>query len=315
MESDFSRSGYASDEEAISVLVSHEYFHAVQAAYTRELATWFSEGTATWFEEHHNPDQRDFERLSNEYFESSDRSLNSRSQGPFDSFSYGASLFFWYIDLNFDSGVIQDAFVEISKGVDEAEALDTSLKSRDSSLVEVFTGFAIWNMFTGSRATDEGYGASALYDEVEVLELDASGGANWDVAVDGLSAAYAKLTLSGSARVSLIPIDGAAAPVVTWAKSPSDSVTIDEEGLVITDETIFLVVSNGDPNAEQAVRVAIRNVDPDAGGDEGNELEEPNGSTSEGSSEGCQSVRTRASGSLPWGVLMLALGLVWRRRR
>ena len=60
MENDFRGYGYSSIDTAIRVLVSHELFHAVQAATNTYQPDWMREGTAVWAEHLYAPENEDF---------------------------------------------------------------------------------------------------------------------------------------------------------------------------------------------------------------------------------------------------------------
>ncbi|MEL6178924.1 MAG: MXAN_6640 family putative metalloprotease, partial [Myxococcota bacterium] len=321
MESDFSRSGYASQEEGIHVLVSHEYFHAVQNAYVDSLPPWWSEGTATWFEEWYDPTQSDFERLANGYFAESARSLNSRSQGPFDSFNYAGALFVHFIELEYGVDTLRTTFEAIGAGAEVLDAIDGSLALQESSLSSAFERFARWNLYTGTRATaGAGYPQAAGYDEVQVERIDVSAGADYNASIDPLAARYLQLQLSGSARLSVEPVnDGEPIASVWLTDSPDEAMLLDEEGILIDDTSVTLVLVNGDWDLERSVRVKVRNEepppvdeDPIGDGDPGDVLEEDT-TMGSGGDDGCAAVlvsRTEPS----WKALLLLFIMVLARR-
>lgn len=139
IENDFAGYGYFFIEEVICVLTSHEYFHLVQVVYIDELEQWISEGTVTWFEESFDLSQSDFERLANGYFETPERSLNARSQGPFDGFSYSTAFFFYYLELCYDVDLMRKFFERIVLGTELLIAFDVELRvGYDSNLIEVY---------------------------------------------------------------------------------------------------------------------------------------------------------------------------------
>jgi MYXO-CTERM domain-containing protein len=309
MENDFARSGYSSVEEGIRVLVSHEYFHAVQAAYVDSIPAWYSEGTATWFEEHYYADQSDFERLANGYLSETGRSLNSRSQGPFDSFNYGAALFFHFIDLQYGHDVIRRSLEELSQGAEPLDAIETALGEVDATLAETFERFAAWNVFTGSRAGDGGYPASADYQTVPISTIDASGGVNYDIRVDALSTRYAQMTLSGSATLALAEETDAAVFIVI---DPDQIIPLGTEPIETDLVDPILVFANGS-RANADVLLRIRNVRPEEPQQEDPPVEPGTGADVETAdeSEGCSTAGTSGSAS----ALILVLGLLAARTR
>ena len=270
IENDFAGYGSPSIEEAIGVLTSHEYFHAVQAAYTDELEQWVSEGTATWFEESYNPAQRDFERLANTYFSTPERSLNARNQGPFDGFAYGTAIFFRHLERRYDAALMIDLFERIAAGQGALEALDASLREGyDSDLTQAYQSFAAWNAFTGDRAAfGQGYHASSTYDEVPFTDYDATRGLNWDVSVDPVAAKYAAFKVSGPVRIRLEALADRTLTDETRAlvlRSPNDYdvISIEEPAIVLEPgEFVFLSILNASPSTTTTARVAFRNYTP-----------------------------------------------------
>lgn len=273
IENDFAGYGYPSIEEAIRVLTSHEYFHSVQAAYTDELEQWISEGTATWFEESFDPSQSDFERLANGYFETPERSLNARSQGPFDGFSYSTALFFYHLELRYDADLMRKLFERIALGTEPLTALDAELRAGyDSNLIEAYQSFAAWNAFTGSRAiTGEGYDVSRLFDEVPVASYNASRGINWDVSVDPVAAKYAAFEVAGAVRVGLEALPERTFTEETRAlvlRGPDDVdvVAAGEDPVILLEpgQVVFVTLLNASPEDETSARVTFRKYTPPA---------------------------------------------------
>ncbi|MEM1348504.1 MAG: MXAN_6640 family putative metalloprotease [Myxococcota bacterium] len=312
IENDFAGYAYPSLEEAVRVLVSHEYFHAIQAAYTQELEPWASEGTATWFEEDYYPAQSDFERLANRFFQDNERSLNARSQGPFDGFTYGASIFFRYLDLQWGPETIRLMFEGMRGGADVYSAIDAAIRERGGEgLEDAFMGFAAQNGFTGSRArTDTGYPAADRYADVRRAEYDASGGLNWDVSLEPWTAQYALLEVSGPVTLALE--DAPESARVLALTGPQDYVSIAPGapvGVEGRSGVLYVAVVNPDPSADAFFRVAVRNDDGVRIGDGHGGLE-----PSDGSGGGCTQT-PRGTPRAPSWLVLAFLGLAALRRR
>lgn len=153
IENDFAGYGYPDLAEAVEVLTRHELFHAVQAAYTRSLPAWASEGTATWAEDLLAPPVEDFYRLCNAYLLEPERSLDRPPAGVTTAWSYGTALFFSAMSLEQGPAVI-DRFLVNMAGQDETEAvaaIDAALVAGGGALPATFTRFARWNAATGRR--------------------------------------------------------------------------------------------------------------------------------------------------------------------
>ena len=93
VENDFAGYGYANLLTALEVVVSHENFHAVQAAYRGDFPTWVSGGTAVWAEKRFDENSADYLALARNYLEEPSRSLYNPPTGPVPAFAYGTALF------------------------------------------------------------------------------------------------------------------------------------------------------------------------------------------------------------------------------
>jgi len=168
-ENDFAGYSYSSLEEAVDTLASHEFFHAVQAAYRPNLGNVAGEGTAVWATERFSPPLEDLEHFSSAYLERPDRSLVLDPDGP-SSFAYGAALFFQFLSERFDDRVILSMWEESVRAPAShwAALLDGALRSGWSvDFDSAFTEFASWNMATGSRASPgQGYARGGGYGEI-----------------------------------------------------------------------------------------------------------------------------------------------------
>ena len=166
-ENDFAGYAYRSLEEAVAILASHEFFHAVQAAYRPGLGSVASEGTAVWASERFRPELDDLERFSASYLSRPDRPLTIDPDGPAQSFSYGASLFFQFLGERLGDGVIRALWEESVRAPTARwpELLDTVLR-RDAGMDfdTAFTEFTLWNLATGPRTgAGKGYARGAGY--------------------------------------------------------------------------------------------------------------------------------------------------------
>lgn len=154
MENDFQGYGYPSISEAITVLVSHELFHAVQAAYNAEQESWLSEGMAVWAEYAFDPGVYDFFAFCGAYLADSGRPFYSPPAGALNAFSYGTALFFAYMDIQLGRESLVYLQQEL-QSCDDDVSLDATLATIESDgtvLATFWSSFAIWNLATGSRA-------------------------------------------------------------------------------------------------------------------------------------------------------------------
>lgn len=173
-ENDFAGYGYPSAIAATRILGSHEYFHAVQAAYDNSQNVVISEGTAVWATERFDPSTRDFEGFIGGYLTRPDRSIDSPPPGPVPDFAYGSAIFFKFLTERHDDALLRKLWEHLENGQgDPTEAADQAdptwviqldaLLKRDyqSSFAAEFAEFARWNLYLGSFADSTQAWASA----------------------------------------------------------------------------------------------------------------------------------------------------------
>ncbi len=166
-ENDFAGYGYPSIDYASRVLSSHEFFHAVQAAYDADQGSVIAEGTAVWATETFDPSLDDFEGFVGGFLDHTDRPIDHGLSGPVDPFSYGAALFFEFLDERFDRSIIRQLW-EACDTQPWLPALDQILMSDyASSFAGAFTELAGWDLFTASYADpSQSYANGAMYPPV-----------------------------------------------------------------------------------------------------------------------------------------------------
>jgi MYXO-CTERM domain-containing protein len=186
-ENDFAGYGYPSAIEATRILGSHEYFHAVQAAYDNDQNVVVSEGTAVWATERFDPATNDFERFIDGYLNRPDRSIDSPPPGPVPDFAYGSAIFFKFLTERHDDALIRKLWEKLENGqgdptepADQANPtwviqLDALLK-RDyqSSFAAEFAEFAKWNLFLGAAAdSTQAYDSAGTWPTVALTNVTA----------------------------------------------------------------------------------------------------------------------------------------------
>ncbi len=186
-ENDFVNYGYPSAIIATRILGSHEYFHAVQAAYDNGQNVVLSEGTAVWATERFDPSTRDFENFIGGYLTRTDRSIDSPPPGPVPDFAYGSAIFFKFLTERHDDALVRKLYEHLEDGqgdplepADQANPtwliqLDALLK-RDyqSSFAEEFAEFARWNLYLGPTADPlQAWDDASLYPSVVTTNVTA----------------------------------------------------------------------------------------------------------------------------------------------
>jgi hypothetical protein len=156
LENDFVGYGYASIDTAVTVLVSHELFHAVQAAYDADQELWVSEGTATWAEDLYDPGSRDFLRFCGAYLQDAGRSLDRPPTGPVPAFAYGTALWWWFLADRYGTDVLVDLLEDsASSDGDALGDVGRRVEEAGGALDADFADFARRNAATGLRAGAE----------------------------------------------------------------------------------------------------------------------------------------------------------------
>lgn len=164
-ENDFVNYGYPSALIATRILGSHEYFHAVQAAYDSAQSVVVSEGTAVWATERFDPSTRDFENFIGGYLTRPDRSIDSPPPGPVPDFAYGSAIFFKFLTERHGDAILRKLWEHLEDGqgdplepADQTNPtwviqLDALLKREYQSSFEAeFAEFARWNLYLGPTA-------------------------------------------------------------------------------------------------------------------------------------------------------------------
>lgn len=164
-ENDFATAHYPSPLVGTRILGSHEYSHAVQAAYDSEQDSVVSEGTAVWLTERFDPSTYDFEGFIDGYLSRMDRSLDSPPPGPVPSFAYGSAIFFKFLSERHGDAIIRQLWEKLENGQGDVSEpsdkanpswliqLDALLKREyHSDFAQEFAEFARWNLYMNSAA-------------------------------------------------------------------------------------------------------------------------------------------------------------------
>lgn len=247
LENDFTGTYYASVEEAVGVVLSHEFFHGVQFSYVGEMQGWWSEGTATWFEEMYNPEQRDFEALVSGFFEEHERSLNDRTRGPTDGFAYHAGLFPYALSLVHGPELVRRIFERMTTD-DPIEAIQTTLLAEGTTLTDTFVQFAMWNALTGPRTiAGTGYPQAADFPVIEPFSLDGTQNINWDLSLSRLSTRYGFMRPSRDTQARFVNTSESESSLsMVVLDLDADELSVQTDEAILTQGTRWMImVANG----------------------------------------------------------------------
>ncbi len=156
IENDFKGYGYPSLEAAVDTLAAHELFHAVQAAYLRDLPVWVSEGTAVYAQRLVDPDNGDFLRYAQAYLDDAGRSLDKPPIGPVPAFAYATGLWFDFLALRYGDAAILSLLERLAAGAEPLDAIGAVLAEQGEGWAPVWMDFAAYNLATGRLAGEVG---------------------------------------------------------------------------------------------------------------------------------------------------------------
>ncbi|MGQ0506443.1 MAG: TonB-dependent receptor plug domain-containing protein [Myxococcaceae bacterium] len=216
-ENDFAGYRYSSALEGTRVLSSHEYFHAVQAAYDAHQGSVLGEGTAVWATERFDSSLTDFESLAAAYLQRPDKSLEQESGGGIDGFAYGSALFFECLSTRNGDDTVKKLWTALSDNEAWLPKLNSVLVG--TTVQQELDECGRWSLFTGARAR-AGYGhkrasalvAAALEEKPAPLLLDR-------VRMFGTSSRYYRVTgLTAGAKVWWKPASDAPDGGAAWLR-------------------------------------------------------------------------------------------------
>jgi MYXO-CTERM domain-containing protein len=178
-ENDYVGYGYPSTSVANRILASHEFFHAVQAAYDIGQGSVFAEGTAVWATEAFDSSLNDFEYFVSGYLNNPDQPLDTPLPGPVDPFSYGSAIFFQYLEEAHGDGTVLALWEAVENGAggvadpEWLERLDAVLATRSGATFgEAMVEFARWNLYTAQYADPSvAYERGQFYPRVRIDDV------------------------------------------------------------------------------------------------------------------------------------------------
>jgi hypothetical protein len=313
-ENDFVGYSYPTLTEAITSVVPHELFHAVQYAYTDDQPAVWNEGSAVWaVESFYGDANSDFERFLPGFLPKQFRPFERASGGFGDSYIYGAGLWGHFLALRHDESVMVSAW-EHSGTAKNLDAVEQALVERTDTLDAAWSAFTRANWFTGHRHAGGVYGPNALAWPQVTQEpfIDSAG----SIYVEGYSARYVPIRVTAAEQqVTITPPTGVriSAWIVAADGALSTGIELAPQDAVIAAPTppgnYTLVVTGLTRNTlptEVAIALTERPEEPEPSDDGGDGMTD--GDDDEGS--GCATSRHRP----PHLPLLLLLPLLRRRR-
>ncbi|MCF7824355.1 MAG: T9SS type A sorting domain-containing protein [Candidatus Marinimicrobia bacterium] len=167
VDNDYIESAYAtSGLEALRVTIAHEFFHMIQLRYAFPFApvssnAYWYEISSTWFEEKCYPEINDYHAyVADNFSQSAFPNLNDDSRSFL--YSYGHGLFGQVLDQEYGIKNGKHIMLSIWEHLNTREATDNlaqvlSASPWGSSLTDALGKYALYNVFTGTRALPSRY--------------------------------------------------------------------------------------------------------------------------------------------------------------
>ena len=167
IDNDYVESSYATKGlDALRVTIAHEFFHMVQLRYAYPFepvssnAYWY-EISSTWMEEKCYPEVDDYHAyVADNFRQANFPNLNDDRYGY--AFAYGHALFGQILDIEYGTSNGKHIMLDIWEKLSDREATDNlelvlSSSAWNSSLSDALGKYALYNVFTGSRAVSNMY--------------------------------------------------------------------------------------------------------------------------------------------------------------
>jgi len=185
-------------EQNLKVTAAHEFFHAVQYAYSWNRADWLMEGTAAWMEDEVYDDVND----NRQYLVESPLTYPNV---PLTSFDYGAWIFWRFLSEWSRPGPADDATVvrgvwNRAATVSSMGALRETLASRGFSVAAAFRAFGTWTRSPRHFFSEGGAYPAASTGKAFVLSAAHPGTGAWAPRLDHMSHAFIRFQPGTSLR-------------------------------------------------------------------------------------------------------------------
>jgi len=161
--------GYSDRTLPMKVTSAHEFFHAVQFAYSSNAGSWFMENCSTWMEETMWDEVNDCYGYMGYFFNYPHCTLTTFNG----AFEYGGFVWPTFLEENFGRDIIRLAW-EYSISSSSLTALVAALDDNSSSIDVAYSEFATWNYITGSRDDGEHYSEGSEYNQVHTMRTHTS---------------------------------------------------------------------------------------------------------------------------------------------
>jgi len=212
--------------DAVRITIAHEFFHVVQLgidATEREFVPlpayghYWMEMSAVWMEEQLYDNVDDYYNYLPYFFQAPGRSIQQFAT-IYDNHPYGSVVFPIFLSEKFGPEIIRDIWLRCAdfgfgpSFLQAAQAAIDSISNHEQNWFSVFREFALWNYFTGARASaapnNLGYPEKTNYPVIPDSTLVTGGGWRPTIAIHR---SYPFTVLAGDNPANLRPDHNAAA--------------------------------------------------------------------------------------------------------
>ncbi len=262
--------GYGPELPTIEVTSVHEYFHAVQFAYSYNQPGWIMEVSSVWIEDEMYPANDDEHYYLSEFFDYPHISITRQPSDP----TYGLHCYASYIFAQYISEAYADSAMrqiwEDNRYSSVLTSIQNVMSGYGSSRTNAFAEFWVWNYFTGPRHISGLYPEGADYPTVEIERTHSSYPANGSSShsPEALASNYIVFNIpSGASGPFSITFDGAdAANWVVQLVIP-ESGTYDVRRMSLNAYGYgYLTLEESEYSGHTSVILVIGNVSTSGGG-------------------------------------------------
>jgi len=204
IDNNFNNGHFTTGVPGAQVTIAHEYLHAIQFGY-RTFETndeiFYYELSSIWMEDVVYDDINDYYQYLPGYFQ-----LRNSPFNEFTNSNLGEAIWNHFLEKKFeDRTLLRRPWEIMESDVLAMEAIDRSLRERDSTFADELAEFAVWNYFTGDRADpvnffeeSESYPKVSLADSFGLADLQSVTGSSRASTFE-----YYKFKLINSGSISL----------------------------------------------------------------------------------------------------------------
>ncbi|MEE9555269.1 MAG: T9SS type A sorting domain-containing protein [candidate division Zixibacteria bacterium] len=165
----YSGFGYEDRTLPMKVTSAHEFFHAVQFAYSIAAGGWYMENCATWIEDIIWDNINDNYAFLSYFLNFVHRPINTVNG----AFEYGAFIWPMFLYENWGHDFIRTSW-EYCIGSTALNALESTCGQYGTLLEEQYSSYSLWNFLADSRDDGDHYEEGAEYNPARIMRTHSS---------------------------------------------------------------------------------------------------------------------------------------------